>query len=538
MFKRLLGLVASVTLLVGCVPVQHMKTPPSRPDVASASLQGRKAKQGGNLVMALSSEPDKLDPTTSSSLYTRYVMQTMCQKLYDINAKGDLVPQLATALPKQSNDGRRIEIAIRSGVRFADGTVLDGAAVKTTLERGLTLPSSSRRSELGPITRITAGPHSVTVDFSRPYAPFTAALADRAGMIMSPKALKQEGENFSNHPVCVGPFKFEQRIPQTSITVVRDPLYYDTKSVHLDSITYRIMTDANIRAANIRSGDVQVADTISPQDIDALQKEKGIGTLQVGSLGYQGITTNIGNTDGGGKPAKQRNTPFAKDVRVRRALAMAIDRPALTNAVFNGWYLPACSFIPESSQYSSADSQRCEKHDPADAKRLLKRAGYSLPLKAKIKVSNTQDSLRFAQALQAQVKDAGFDLEVVPTEYTTLLNAQDRGDFDLLYFGWSGRIDPNDNSATFLQSQATNNVSGVNDHKLDTLLTSAATQINPAHRAVVYGQAMDRVRQLNPIIYLYRPRNLTAYATNVSGISVYTDGVVRLANTAFVEGSK
>ncbi|PMD04471.1 ABC transporter substrate-binding protein, partial [Brevibacterium paucivorans] len=83
-------------------------------------------------------------------------------------------------------------------------------------------------------------------------------------------ALEEKGDNFGDSPVCVGPFKFEKRVAQTLIKVVRDPNYYDADKIHLDSITYRIMTDANIRAANIRSGDVQVADTISPQDVDAL----------------------------------------------------------------------------------------------------------------------------------------------------------------------------------------------------------------------------------------------------------------------------
>ena len=121
-------------------------------------------------------------------------------------------------------------------------------------------------------------------------------------MMLSPQALAENGDKFGDHPVCVGPFKFKERVPQTSISVERDPLYYDAGSVHLDSIDYRIMTDANIRAANLRSGDVQVADTISPQDVDALVQEEGLGVLQIGSLGYQALTVNIGNVEGTGTP--------------------------------------------------------------------------------------------------------------------------------------------------------------------------------------------------------------------------------------------
>lgn len=538
MIKRLITAGVAVgtvmVMLTGCVPVQPMQDPPDRPDVTSVTLDDKKIKEGGDLKMALSSEPDKLDPTTSSSLYTRYVMQTMCQKLYDIDARGELVPQLATALPKSEDGGKRVTIPVRTDAKFADGTAFNGQAVKTTLERGINLKSSKRKSELGPISKITASHDAVVIDFEKPYAPFAAALADRAGMIMSPKALADQGEDFSNNPVCVGPFKFAERIPQTSIKVVRDPLYYDARHVHLDSVTYQIMTDANIRAANIRSKDVQVADTISPQDIDALQKE-GIGTLQVGSLGYQGVTVNIGNQDGVGQPAKQIDSPMAKDVRVRQAFAKAIDRPALTNAVFNGWYEPACSFMPANSPFSSPEAQQCVEHDPEGAKKLLKEAGVSLPMKIEIKVSNAQDTFRYAQALQAQIKDAGFDLKVTPMEYTALLDAQDKGDFDLIYLGWSGRIDPNDNSAKFFQTGGGNNYAGVSDGKLDELFDRAASQGEDKQRSATYGQIVERLNRVLPTVYLYRQRNLTAYTNDVAGVDVYSDGVVHLSNAAFVE---
>ena len=141
--------------------------------------------------------------------------------------------------------------------------------------------------------------------------------------------------------------------------------------MHLDTITYRIMSDANIRAANLRSGDIQVADTISTQDVDALVEERGVGLLQTSSLGYQAMTINIGNTDGAGEPPKQIDTPLASDPRVRLALAYAVDRDALVNSVFNNWYEPACSPIPPTSPYASPGGEACVPHDPAKARELL-----------------------------------------------------------------------------------------------------------------------------------------------------------------------
>ncbi|NAZ80987.1 ABC transporter substrate-binding protein [Kineococcus sp. R8] len=526
---------AAVLAVAACVPVQPVEPAPPRADVTGVEIGDRTPARGGDLVMALSAEPDRLDPTTSSSLYTRYVMNAVCEKLYDIDAKGAIVPQLASALPTVSADGLTVTIPVRRGPVFADGTPLDAAAVVTTLQRNLTLEGSSRRAELGPIAEVTArDPETVEVRYETPFSPLTAALADRAGMIMSPKALAEEGEDFGDHPVCVGPFSFVERVPQTSITVRRDPLYYAADQVHLDTITYRIMTDANIRAANLRSGDVQVADSLSPQDVDALAKEDGVGLLQTGSFGYQAITFNVGNVDGTGKPPGPIDTPVAKDPRVREAFALSIDRAALVNSVFNNWYETACSFIAPGTTYSSPASDACPPHDPARAKQLLQEAGVPVPYRITLSTSNNADSLRLAQAIQASVVEGGFEVVIQPVEYSTLLDVQKRGDFEVLQLGWSGRVDPHGNSSSFLSTGAANNYSGYSNPEVDALLKQAAQSNDVATRADLYGKVTEIVQRENPILYLYRVRSITGYTDDVAGVETYDDGVVRLSRAAFL----
>jgi peptide/nickel transport system substrate-binding protein len=411
--------------------------------------------------------------------------------------------------------------------------------VKTSIERHLTKEDSSRRSELGPITEVTAvDEHTVEIDYETPFAPIAAVLADRAGMIMSPTELEKTGDEFGEHPVCVGAFKFVERVPQTSITVERDPLYYDADNVHLDSITYRIITDASIRAANLRSGDVQVADTVSTQDIADLEADENVGLLEVGSLGYQAMTVNVGNTDGVGAPPGKIDTPIATDARVRQALSMAVDREQLVKSVFNDRFDPACSPISPASTFSTDASEACPEYDPEGAKTLLEEAGVELPYKIAMKVTNTPDTLRLAQAVQASVADGGFEVEIVPVEYSSLLEVQEQGDFDLLQLGWSGRVDPHGNMFNFLSTGAGNNYSGYSSSDVDDLLTEAATVNDPAERAELYGQVVTQVQEDNPIIYLYRTRSLTGYTSEVAGISNYADGVVRLSHAAFVEAGE
>ncbi|GAB3547809.1 ABC transporter substrate-binding protein [Arthrobacter tumbae] len=536
---RLLHTAAAGAVVVlaatACQPIQALEPAPEREEVTSIPIGDREVREGGDLVMALSAEPDRLDPTTSSSLYTRYVMQTMCQKLYDIDAEGELVPQLATELPEVSDDGLTVTIPLRDDAVFADGAEFNAEAVRTTLERHLTHEESSRKSELGPISSIEAVDEThVRITYETPFAPLAAALADRAGMMLSPKALEETGDNFGDNPVCVGPFKFVERVPQTSIKVERDPLYYDAANVHLDTITYRIITDANIRAANLRSGDVQVADTISPQDVDALMQEDGVGVLQVGSLGYQGLTINVGNTEGVGEPVGDIDTPLAQEAAVRLALSMSIDREALVNTVFNSWFQPACSPISPTSPFSSELSKDCPPFDPEGAKALLEEAGIETPYAIEMQVSNTPDTLRFAQALQAAVADGGFKLTILPVEYSTLLDVQSRGDFEMLQLGWSGRVDPHGNMFNFLATGGGNNYSGYNNPEVDQLLKSAAQVNDDGERAELYGQVVEQLQEDNPLIYLYRQRSLTAYSTDVAGIETFADGVVHLSNAAFL----
>lgn len=526
----------ALLLLGGCHPVQQAKGIAVHKDVPSDPIGNREVREGGTLTMGLSAEPDRLDPTTSTSLYTRYVMNSICEKLYDIDENSSIVPQLASALPKISDHGRTVSIPLKEGIKFSDGTEFDAAAVKKTLLRDLNKSDSARKSEMGPITSVEAPTdRRVELHYSKPFAPITAALADRAGMIMSPKALDKLGADFGDAPSCVGAFKFVERTPQTSITVKRDPNYYDAKDVHLDAIKYRIMTDANIRAANLRSGDVDVIDTVFPQDVDALLREDDIGILQSSSLGYQGVTFNLGNTSGVGKAPGKIKGPIANDPRIRQAFEHAIDRKALVNSVFNNWFEPACSPISPDSEFATAASKKCPKFDPDLSRHLLKQAGVKTPVTIPMMVTNTPDTLRFAQALQASVKDAGFDVKISPVEYTTLLDAQDRGDFKMLQLGWSGRVDPASNMSTFLTTGASLNVAGYSNSRVDHLLVKAEQETDSQKRARIYGKVISQAHKDDPIVYLYRQRNLTAYSHGVAGVATYPDGVVRVNKAAFLK---
>src|SRR3954452_5431026 len=146
------------------------------------------AKAGGTLTIGLTAgEPDALDPTLARTFSGREVFTTFCEKLYDLNSKAQIVPQLASALPTISKDKLTVTIPLRKGIKFNDGTPFNADAVVTSLQRDQTLKGSTRASEISPIADVSAaGPYTVVIHLKCPYSPLTAQFADRAGMVMSP----------------------------------------------------------------------------------------------------------------------------------------------------------------------------------------------------------------------------------------------------------------------------------------------------------------------------------------------------------------
>ena len=137
---------------------------------------------------------------------------------------------------------------------------------------------------------------------------------------MSPKALDRLGDKFSRDPVCVGPFKFKERVASDRIVLERAPDYYDADRVALRQITFKIITEGPVRASNLRSGDVDVAERLEPIDVVSIKGDDSIHLTERTSLGYQGLTLNVGNRKGTGKAYSTRDTPLAQRAEAARGV--------------------------------------------------------------------------------------------------------------------------------------------------------------------------------------------------------------------------
>ena len=505
--------------------------------VVSAAAQTRISgattiKNGGTLTIALESDPDVLDPTLARTFVGRTVFTHICEKLYDLNAKLEIVPQLAAALPRFSADKQTVTIRLRRGIRFNDGTPFNAAAVKTSLERHKTLRGSTRASELTPVSSIDA-PNATTIvlHLSSRYSPITAQLADRSGMVMSPKQIDALGDRFGTNPVCVGPFMFKERVAADHITLTKSPYYYAKGKVHLAQIVFKIIVEPTARTQNVRSGDVQVESALQSTDIQTVSRDSKLRIIKATSIGYQGITINIGNKNGLGKRYENVGTAIARSGALRRAMSLAVDRRQSNKVVFGGTVLPDCfPWAPASPWAAATKGIPCYKTAQIKAaQRLVDSSGIAKPIDVTLMLGTDSVAAKLGALLQSQLARVGFKVTLAPTEFVTSLSRADAGNFQTFAVGWSGRIDADGNVYQFVHSKGSQNDSGYVDPLVDLTLDNARKAATLKARITNYRAFVKRALRDLPIIYLYHPVNRDVVAKTVGGVQVYGDGLVRTA---------
>jgi len=471
------------------------------------------------LRIALRDDVDTMDPALSETFMGTIVYTAMCDKLFDIDEKLNIVPMLATSY--DTPDPKTVIIHLRQGVLFQDGEAMDAASVKYSLDRDLTLPGSFRRSEISMVDHIdVVDPATVKVTLKYPAAPFVAQLTDRSGMIVSPKAAEKEGADFALHPVCAGPFKFTERVAQDHITLDRFPHYWDAKNIHFDKLIYQMIPDATVRLTNLEAGSTDFAEQVAPTDVAAVKADPKLKLVTSSSLGYQGLTFNTG-------AGAQGRLPMAHDARIRRAFELSIDRDTLIQVVFSGMFTPTAQAISPVSPFF-IDAIKPPARDLPQAKALLAEAGVTAPLDVTLSIWNDPLSRQVAEVIQSMASDAGFNVKIVALETGSALAALESGDYQVFATGWSGLLDPDSNIYAFLRSGGPMNDGGFHDAQVDKLLDDARATGDVAARKADYEQVWHVVQQQEPIVYLWTTRNIAGMSAKMTGYRSLPDGLVRL----------
>lgn len=490
--------------------------------IASALLAGSigAAAAQGAIRIGLAEDPDILDPTLARTYVGRIVFASICDKLFDIDEKLNVIPQLALA-HETSADGKSVTIKLRPGVKFHDGEPLDAEAAKFSLERHMTMQGSFRRSELSQVASVeVVDPLTIRLVLKTPFSPLIAQLTDRSGMMVSPKAAKETGERFGQKPVCAGPYKFVERVQQDRIVVEKFPDYWNKANVHIDRITYVPIADSTVRLANLKSGQLDLIERALATDIKDIRATSGLKLATALELGYQGLTINVGKGDAA-------KGPLGSDPRVRQALEAAIDREALVQVVFNGEFKPGNQWVsPLNPFYQSAVP--VPKRDIAKAKKLLADAGIKGKVEVDLMVPNNPETRQVAEVIQAMAAEAGFDIKIRVTEFATSLKEAEAGKYQGFILAWSGRTDPDGNIMSFASTGAPNNYSTYSNANVDAALTEARTRNDINARKAAYLKATQQLSQDLPIIYLYHRLVIIAHRDRLEGYTQMPDGLVRV----------
>jgi peptide/nickel transport system substrate-binding protein len=477
------------------------------------------AARAQTLNIALREDGDILDPTLARTYVGRIVFAGLCDKLFDIDEKLQIVPQLA--LGYEWTDPKTLVIRLRPNVTFHDGEPFDAAAVKYTLERHLTLPGSFRRGEISAIDHVeVVDPLTVRLVLKTPSAPLLALLTDRAGMIVAPKAAEAAGKDFGLHPVCTGPFKFAERVAQDRIVLDRFPGYWDAANIHFDRVIYHPMTDSAVQVANLHTGNIDLAERVLPTDVAEVKRDPKLRIVTSPALGYLGITFNLAN-------GEQSKAPINQNALLRQAFDAALDRQALSEVVFNGMYLPTVQAVPPSSPLYVKGLEPLPR-DIDKARALVKQSGVPTPIPVTMMVPNTPDQAQLAEVIQSMVRDAGFDLKINLVEFASSVAAGTQGSFETYQIAWSGRTDADGNLYTFLHSGMGQNDGHWSNPVADEALDAARTLTDPAARTAQYAKFMEQERKDLPIIYLYHPVNIVGLSARLSGFRPVPDGLIRL----------
>ncbi len=471
------------------------------------------------LRIGLADDPDMLDPTLARTYTGRIVFAAMCDKLVDITPELDIAPQLATEW--QWVDGNKgLVLKLRQGVLFQDGEPLDAGAVKFSIERHLNMPGSNRKAEISAVSGVEIiDDHTVKLVLKAPFAPLLAALSDRAGMIVSPKAAEAPGD-FANHPVCAGPYKFVERAAQDRIVLERFADYWNKDAVTFDRIVFMPIPDSTVRLANLQSGGLDMIERLAATDLETARKDSRLKVATITGLGYQSLSINLNN-------GPRAQNPLGQDPRVREALELSLDRAALNEVVFNGLFQPGNQWVGPSNPFY-VKSHPAPARDVAKAKQLLAAAGAPNP-RVTLMMTTVPEMMRAAQVIQAMAAEAGFDIKIQATESGAALQASVDGQFELSLNGWSGRTDPDGNLYNFVSCKAPTalNVARYCNPTVDEELDAARTAEDTASRLAHYAKVADRILTDRPLIYLWHPTWLFAMNAKITGFEPYPDGLIR-----------
>jgi peptide/nickel transport system substrate-binding protein len=472
---------------------------------------------GGTLKVAQDNEINTLDPGASGLLVEREIYYNVYDSLLGIDPKLNFIPELATTW--KFTDPTTLVFTLRQGVKFHDGTDFNADAVKFNIERYLTAPDSARKSDLASVQSVEAQDANTAVfHLKKPDGTLLAALVDRAGMMLSPAAVRQAGSQLGTNPLGAGtgPFQFVEWKRDDHLTLKRNPNYWRKDRAgrqlpYLDQVIYRPMTDLSATLAALKTDDVDQVRIVAGKDIDAVKADPNLTFKSTLGLGYSTMELNV-------------SAPPFNDPAKAKAVALAVDRAALLKNIQFGNGVISYGPVTQASWAFDPTEKIYDQPDIAKAKASA--TGFSFTLKT----GNTQDNEQAGQLIQSELAKAGITVNLLPEDFPKLtLETRVQHQYEAALTGWSGRIDPDGNTYAFYHTGGSFNDGRYSNPQVDSLLDQARAATDQAVRKQLYQQFSRIVVNDAVYVFLYNPSVYQASSNKVRNFTLYPDNINRFA---------
>jgi peptide/nickel transport system substrate-binding protein len=489
------------------------------------------------LVVALNGDPGAMDPAVTTSGNTHPVTDQIFNGLVGLDESLAPVPELAERWTIE-DDGRTYRFALRRGVAWHDGRPFTSADVKFTFEQALLKYHSRTRAALQDLLERVDTPDDDTAVFRlrRPYSPLLQRL-DVVEASIIPKHIYEAQDlltgDATRHPIGTGPFRFVSYAPADRVVLERNPAYFRAGLPHVDRLVFRIMPNAATAVAALEKGDVDYVVSVAGPEVERLRGTPGIAIVSGtggsgGSVCEDVLIPNL-------------SRPPLNDLRVRRAIAMALDRQFIVDRVYFGQGRPATGPISHLLTWAYTPDVRRYPHDIAAAARLLDEAGVR-PGKSgerfAITFTHASNQQRLGQVLREQLRAVGITLKLETLDF----NAQvDRvfvkKQFDLGMASYCNGADPDIGVRRVYVSSNIgpfpfSNGAGYRNPRVDALFDEASRFADRESRRARYVEIQKILAEDVPYFWLIDSEGLRAHRTAFSGFRLWTGAFVEAVRPA------
>ncbi|WP_048471787.1 ABC transporter substrate-binding protein [Mycolicibacterium chlorophenolicum] len=464
----------------------------------------------GSLVAAIAGEPDQLDPHKTTAYFSFEVLENVFDTLVEPDGNLQMRPALATSW-EVSPDQRVWTFHLRPGVKFHDGTPLTADDVVFSYRRIID-EKLANSDKFSAVTAVEApDPTTVVIRVSRPTPNMLTNIGGFKGMAIVSRRNVESGQ-IATHPIGTGPFRFAGQKSGDSISLVANPDYWDGPP-GVPGVTFRFISEPSTALSALQAGEVDWTDSIPPQRVRQLSDDDSLRLAVTPSNDYWYLALN------------EAHAPY-NDVRVRQAIAYAIDRDAIVAATSYGTAKVNELAIPEGNPwYTPYDRYREGGVDKA--RELLSEAGVTPGDLDMLVTTEYPETVTAAQIVADNLAPLGFTVKIRTVDFATWLDEQNSGHFDMLMLGWLGNIDPDDFYYAQHHTDGSSNAQKFSDPEVDRLLDAGRVETDHAARVADYARAATLIADKVSYIYLYNSSVIQAWNPALTGYEARRDGAVR-----------